>query len=420
MRFNTLQDWLSWQETLHPSEIELGLERIQQVWERLHNGAFSPSVITVAGTNGKGSCCAMLESIYRHAGYRVGCYTSPHLLKYNERIKVLGLDIDDVSLCEAFSAVDQAREHVSLTYFEFGTLAALYLFDRMQLDIVILEVGLGGRLDAVNILDADVALLTSVGIDHQDWLGDDRESIGREKAGIFRTGRTAICAEQYPPESVLSVARDIQADLLISGRDFSVARDTGSWSWHGPDDATRYSLPMPALRGSKQIDNAAAVLMVVERLSNMFPVSQAHLRQGLLDVHLGARFEVIPGRIPVILDVAHNPQAAEVLASHLREYACQGQIHAVMAMKQGKDAAAVLSVLQVLVAEWYLGTVDNPQVIPADKIASLLHKQGITTVHVEDTIIHAYDKALAAAQEGDCVLVFGSFYTVSDILAYLS
>ena len=420
MRFETLQDWLSWQETLHPSEIELGLERIRQVWERLHSGPFKPAVITVAGTNGKGSSCAMLESIYRHAGYRVGCYTSPHLLKYNERIKILGVDTDDASLCEAFAAVDQARESISLTYFEFGTLAALYLFDRRQLDIIILEVGLGGRLDAVNILDADVALLTSVGLDHQDWLGDDRGSIGREKAGIFRKGRTAICAEHYPPESVLTVARDLQADLLIAGRDFSVTRDKGSWSWRGPDKATRYSLPMPALRGNKQIDNASAVMMVIERLSNRFPVSQAHLRQGLLEVRLGARFEVLPGRIPVILDVAHNPQAAEVLASHLREYACQGQIHAVLAMKQGKDAAAVLSLLQPLVAEWYLGTVDNPQVISADTLASLLYKQGVTTVHVEDTIIDAYEKALAAAQQGDCVLVFGSFYTVSDILAYLS
>lgn len=420
MRFEKLQDWLAWQESLHPQEIELGLDRVRRVWERLETKVFTPVVVTVAGTNGKGSCSAMLESIYRAAGYRVGCYSSPHLLKYNERIKVLGSAIDDIALCEAFEAVDQAREEISLTYFEFGTLAALTLFANADLDIVILEVGLGGRLDAVNIIDADVALLTSVGLDHQDWLGDDREKIGREKAGVFRRDRPAICAEQNPPESVLAHAREIQARCLLRGQDYSLTVEKTCWSWLGPDHSSRHSLPMPALRGSKQVDNAAAVVMAIECLANRLPVSQSHLRQGLLDVRLPGRFQIIPGRIPVILDVAHNPQAAEVLSHNLREFECRGRVLAVLGMKQDKDAAAVANYLQSQVSEWYLGSVDTPLGLSADRLANGLRALGVTDLHIEGRITSAFDKAMQAAMEGDCILVFGSFYTVADILNHLS
>lgn len=420
MRFEKLQDWLNWQESLHPQEIELGLERVRLVWERLQTKPFSPVVVTVAGTNGKGSCSAMLESIYRHAGYRVGCYSSPHLLKYNERIKILGSAIDEHALCEAFEAVDQAREDISLTYFEFGTLAALTLFANADLDVVILEVGLGGRLDAVNIMDADVALLTSVGLDHQDWLGDDREKIGREKAGVFRQGRPAICAEQNPPESVLAYAKQIQARCLVRGQDYSLTREDTSWSWQGPDHSSRHSLPTPALRGSKQIDNAAAVLMVIESLASRLPVSQSHLRQGLLDVRLPGRFQIIPGRVTVILDVAHNPQAAVVLSQNLREFGCRGRILAVLGMKQDKDAAAVADCLKSQISKWYLGSLDTPQGLKADGLARGLRGLGISDLHIEDRIDGAFDKAMQAAAEGDCILVLGSFYTVADILVHLS
>jgi dihydrofolate synthase/folylpolyglutamate synthase len=269
-------------------------------------------------------------------------------------------------------------------------------------------------------VDADVALLTSVGLDHQDWLGNDREKIGREKAGVFRPGRPAICAEQNPPDSVLAYAKEIQARCLLRDQDYSLTQAQACWSWQGPDNVSRYSLPMPALRGGKQVDNAAAVVMVIESLSDRLPVSQTHLRQGLLDVRLPGRFQVVAGRIPVILDVAHNPQAAEVLSHTLREFACHGRVLAVLGMKQDKDAAVVARYLQSQVAEWYLGPLDTPLGLSADTLASKLQSQGISGLHIEDTITSAFDQAMTAAREGDCILVFGSFYTVAEILAHLS
>lgn len=420
MRFETLQEWLRWQESLHPQEIELGLERVHLVWGRCQKTHWIPAVVTVAGTNGKGSCSAMLESIYRKAGYRVGCYSSPHLLNYNERIKILGVNIEDQKLCEAFERIDQARGDISLTYFEFATLAALLLFAGTDLDVVILEVGLGGRLDAVNIIDADVALLTSVGIDHQEWLGNDREEIGREKAGIFRQDRPAICAEQYPPDSVLAYALEIQAKCMVSGQDYSYRREQTSWSWYGPDHLSRHSLPMPALRGSQQLENAAAVVMAIESLADRLPVSQSHLRQGLLDVCLPGRFQVIAGRIPVILDVAHNPAAAQVLSTHLREFECHGRILAVLGIKSDKDVLEVARILQSQVEEWYLAPLDNQHNETASMHADKLKELDISVLHVENSITGAFSKAMDAAQDGDCILAFGSFYTVATMMTYLS
>jgi dihydrofolate synthase/folylpolyglutamate synthase len=398
----------------------MGLERIRQVWQRLCPQTLEPVVISVAGTNGKGSCSAMLESIYRHAGYNVGCYTSPHLLRYNERIRIRGEEVQDLTLCQAFEAVDQARADTSLTYFEFGTLAALYLFSQAGLDLVILEVGLGGRLDAVNIIDADVALLTSVGLDHQDWLGHDRDTIGLEKAGIFRQGRPAICAEADPPASVLAYAQQHGVPTRVFTQAFSITVEQGSWSWHGPDHQSRYSLPMPALRGRKQVQNAAAVIMVVESLSRDLPVSQDHLRQGLLDVSLPGRFQVIAGRVPIILDVAHNAQAAEVLLENLQAYACQGHIHAVLGMLHDKDAGAVAGLLDAVVYRWQLGGISASRGQVAEQLAQQLLTVGVTNYELNQDVIQAFEHALAASREGDCILVFGSFYTVADIMRQLS
>ncbi len=398
----------------------MGLERILQVWQRLYSGPFRPIVISVAGTNGKGSCCAMLESIYRHAGYRVGSYSSPHLLHYNERIQMDGEMVEDLALCEAFEAVDQARVEISLTYFEFGTLAALYLFSRADLDVVILEVGLGGRLDAVNIIDADVALLTSVGLDHQDWLGHDRDTIGLEKAGIFRQGKPAVCAEAEPPTSVLAYAQSNAVPTLVYGQDFRLTQAQGTWSWFGPDNQSRNSLPMPVLRGPKQLQNAAAVIMVLQTLSRQLPVSQDHLRQGLLDVRLPGRFQVIAGNVPIILDVAHNPQAVAVLYDNLQAYACQGRIFAVLGMLQDKDAGAVAGLLDSIVYQWQLCGISAARGQDAGQLGQQLQAAGVTNYELNQDAVAAFERACAQAAEGDCILVFGSFYIVADVLRQLS
>jgi dihydrofolate synthase/folylpolyglutamate synthase len=316
----TLAAWLAYLETLHPKSIAMGLDRVRAVHARL-DAAIRCPVITVAGTNGKGSTCAFLDAILRSAGYRVGLYTSPHLREYNERVRIAGTNATDANLIEAFNAVEDARlatgdaprPPVTLTYFEFGTLAALWLFARANLDALILEVGLGGRLDAVNIVDADVAILTSVAIDHIDYLGPTREDIGREKAGIFRAGRPALCAEPDPPASVAATAKSIGADLLRIGQDYGYVDEGSQWRYRGLR-GERYGLPFPALRGAYQLANAATALAALDCLHRQLPVSSGAVREGLLTVALPGRFQVLPGRPATVLDVAHNPHAARALA----------------------------------------------------------------------------------------------------------
>lgn len=419
MHFSNLQSWLDWQETLHPNEIELGLERIQQVWHSLYPTEFKPVVITVAGTNGKGSSCAMLESIYLASGYQVGCYTSPHFLRYTERIRLQGKEIDAPVLCEAFEAVDQARGEQSLTYFEFGTLAALWLFAQADLDVVILEVGLGGRLDAVNIMDADVALLTSVGLDHMDWLGYDRETIGLEKAGIFRSGRPAVCAESVPPQSVLKYAEETGAICLIQDRDFSVTQGDTGWSWHGPDDQARHSLLAPALRGDIQIRNASAVLMVLQSLADRLPVNQAHLRQGLLAATIPGRFQVVAGDVPIILDVAHNPDAARVLRANLMERHCQGKTYAVCGMLADKDSRSVIEVMADMITAWYVVSVAGARGASAEQLTEQIETLAMNNIHLSVNVSEAIEQARKQTQPGDQIIVFGSFYVVADALKML-
>lgn len=427
MRFDTLQQWLTWQEGLHPQEIELGLERIHTVWRQLAGtGPLAHSaVITVAGTNGKGSCVAMLDAILRAAGYRVGTYTSPHLLRYNERIRIDGEEVGDAQLCEAFSRIDEARGETSLTYFEFGTLAALELFRQAQPDVILLEVGLGGRLDAVNIIDADVALLTSVGIDHVEWLGKDREDIGREKAGIFRGGRAAVCGDPAPPASVLDVAERLGTQLYCLGKEYGYNRQQNGWQWWG-GEGRRNALPLPALGGEIQLQNAASVLMVLQLLQERLPVNQEAIRRGLQQVKLQGRFQVLPGPVTLILDVTHNADGARVLAHNLRAHACGGRTLAVVAMLQDKDAQQVAVEMQGVVDCWFVAGLEVSRGQTAAMLATRLRagaaglQRGMDPVTLVecDTVAEACHQALQEAHEGDRIVVFGSFYTVAEALCY--
>jgi len=416
MRFDSLADWLAWQETLHPNVIDMGLERVAFVARSMGLGRPATTVITVAGTNGKGSCVALLESMLGAAGYRVGVYSSPHLLRYNERVRVYGQEAGDAALCAAFEYIDQARGATSLTYFEFGTLAALALFAQADLDVAVLEVGLGGRLDAVNIVDADVALITSVGIDHVEWLGPDRESIGREKAGILRPATPAVYGEADPPRSVLALAEDLAAPMHCLERDYRYSPADDSWGWRS--DAYSYTgLPLPNLPGVFQLQNAAAVLMVLELLAPRLPVTVEAVHTGLLTARLPGRFQVLPGRVEWILDVAHNPHAARALAEALRQRPCAGRTHLVLAMLADKDAASVCNALRPVVAVWYCAGLTGAR---GQSGAQLAARAGLAgpemTLHADVALACAH--AAATARPGDRIVVCGSFHTVSEALQY--
>jgi dihydrofolate synthase/folylpolyglutamate synthase len=416
MRFPTLEAWLGWQETLHPSAIDLGLERPGRVLKALGLAQHKHLLITVAGTNGKGSSVAMLEAILRAAGYRVGCYTSPHLLRYNERVRIDGQPVDDQELCAAFERIDQARGDTSITYFEFGTLAAFDIFQRAALDVAILEVGMGGRLDAVNLLDADVALITAIDIDHCDWLGDDRESIGREKAGIMRQGRPVVCSDPRPPQSIIALASELGAELFLLGRDFGFESHDGRWRWWGGSGSYQ-GLPIPALQGRFQLRNAAGVLMALACVQERLPVTVQPIIAGLNAVRLPGRFQIIPGDVTRILDVAHNPQAAVELAANLAATRCTGSTYAVIAMLADKDIASVVRAMQGEVDHWFVAGLDVPRGASAGQLAEILRQAGIGQITVCQRPGEAYAWALAQARAGDRLVIFGSFYTVADMLA---
>lgn len=419
MRFDRLGDWLSWQEGLHPRPIELGLERVREVADRLGHRGFPSPIISVAGTNGKGSCVAMLDSIFRAGGYRTGTYTSPHLRRYNERIRIDGQEIDDDALCRAFARVDQARGNISLTYFEFGTLAALEVFAPRQPDVLILEVGLGGRLDAVNILDPDVALISSIGLDHTDWLGPDLESIAREKAGILRPERPAVLGMKEVPSSLLHEAARLGAISFRAGVDFSHQQLGNGWNWQGPQRG-RYGLPLPALRGRFQLDNAAAVLMAIELLQESLPLSQQAIREGLEGVRLPGRFQLIPGDISLILDVAHNPQAIESLAETLRLHQTQGKTHAVYAALKDKDILGALPFLADQIASWHLPQLQGDRALSLDKLGSMVTEATKSkTVRTYASVAEAFAGAHLEAGKGDRILVFGSFLTVAGVMSLI-
>ena len=405
----TLAEWLGYIERQHPKSIALGLDRVFQVHSHMGMRIDCP-VITVAGTNGKGSTCAMLESILRAAGYRTGLYTSPHLLRYNERVRVAGVEATDAALAESFAAVEAARGEVALTYFEFGTLAALYRFSRERIEAAILEVGLGGRLDAVNIVDPDCAVLTSVGIDHVEYLGATREEIGREKAGIFRCGRPAVIADPDPPRSVLDAA----GDKLFLGKDFGYQVQPGQWTYWGPG-GRRGGLAYPALRGRIQLANAAAAICALGTLE--LGVAMQDVRRGLAEVEIPGRFQVLPGRPQVILDVAHNAQAAKVLAQNLADAGFAPETIAVCGMLRDKDIGAVLRELAPRVTRWHLASLPGPRGARALEIAAYLPAE---QKELFDSPAAAFAAAKARAGEGDKIVVFGSFLTVAEVMAWLN
>lgn len=414
-KLETLSDWLSYLEQLHPKTIELGLERVALVKDSLGLTPACP-IITVAGTNGKGSTCAMLEAVLSDAGYRVGCYTSPHLLRYNERVRVNREEITDAELCSAFAAVDQGRGETALTYFEFGTLAAVWHFKQTKVDVMILEVGLGGRLDAVNVFDADCAIITSIDMDHMDYLGDTREAIGFEKAGIARKGKPVICAEPDMPASISDYAAKKGALLYQIGRDFSYGRMASQWHFEGPHGA-RHALPYPALRGAFQLGNAAACLAALDEFKDKLPVTANNIRNGLLDTRLMGRFQVLPGHPATILDVAHNPHAAAALADNLKNMPCSGKTIAVFAMLADKDIAGVVNALKHRIDAWLLADIKEKRGATANDLHQILVAEGVGQ-HAElfENVAAAYQRACILASENDRIVVFGSFYTVADTL----
>jgi len=415
----TLAQWLAFIERQHPQSIALGLDRVRAALERLRLRVACP-VITVAGTNGKGSVCAMLECILGASGRRVGLYTSPHLLRYNERVRIGGVELEDEALAAAFEAVERARGEIALTYFEFGTLAALWLFAREALDALVLEVGLGGRLDAVNAVDADCAVITGIDLDHQDYLGGDRESIGREKAGIFRAGRPAIVADPAPPASVLEEAERVDCRLLLLDRDFGYRVHEAQWDYWGPGGG-RPSLAHPALRGPRQLRNAAAALAALDALRDRLPVAMQDVRRGLAEVVLPGRFQALPGRPQVILDVAHNPEAARVLADNLGASGFAPETIAVFGMLRDKDIVGAVRAIAPRITRWHLATLGGARGASAAELAAALRVAGVTAPHTEhDSLAAAWTAARDEAGENDKIVAFGSFLTVAEVMQCLA
>ena len=417
--FTNLDEWLSHLETAHPVGIDMGLARITRVKESL-GLQFSCPVITVGGTNGKGSTCAFLESILLAAGYKVACHTSPHLLRFNERARINGADVGDADLLNAFERVEQARCRLSnpptLTYFEFTTLAIMDLFANARIDAVILEVGMGGRLDAVNIVDADCAIVTSIDLDHMAYLGNTREAIAFEKAGIFRPKAIAICGDPMPPASLINHAKEIGADLWLMGKDYSFTGDQQQWGWSGR--GKRFSgLGYPALRGANQLLNASAVIAALMALHDRLPVSAQDIRNGLALVELPGRFQVLPGRPTVVLDVAHNPHAAATLAQSIEAMAYHPYTYAVFGAMADKDIEGVLKPMLDIVDYWYCTDLPTPRAASAHDLVKrlqALNKEALVFPNPGA----AYQAALDKAGEGDRITVFGSFYTVAGVMAY--
>ncbi len=420
----TLADWLTHCEQLHPkgvNGIELGLDRIRTVAQRLAL-KFDCPVFTVAGTNGKGSTCAMLESILLQAGYSVGVFSSPHLVHFEERLRIGGEAVDGNRLVAAFRDVEVARTQpgaeVQLTYFEFTTLGILLEMSRSRLDAVVLEVGLGGRLDAVNLIDTDCAIITSIDLDHTELLGTDRESIGREKAGIVRTGKPVVVSDPVPPQSVVDHAMEVGADLWRVGRDFNTSGDKQQWGWSGR--GRRYSgLAYPALRGANQLLNAGGVLAALEAMREQLPVTAQAIRNGLAFVELPGRFQIVPGQPALVLDVAHNPHSVAALALNLDAMGFFPATHAVFGAMADKDLAPMLAKVAPVIDHWYLTDLPTPRAATAEaleqKLASLAGRKAAVAGQFASPQA-ALDAAVAAADPADRIVVFGSFYTVGGVL----
>jgi dihydrofolate synthase/folylpolyglutamate synthase len=419
--YTRLEDWLDWQQRLHPVTIDLGLERVRRVLARTGWQRPAVPVITVGGTNGKGSCVALIDAILRAAGRRVATFTSPHLVDYRERLRVDGEPVSEASLIAAFERIDAARGRDSLTFFEFNTLAALLVFETARPDAIVLEVGLGGRLDAVNLVDADVAVVVSVGLDHTDWLGPDVESIAREKAGIFRAGRPAIYGGTAPPQALLEAARSLGARLCVRGRDFDgEPRTEDTWDFVRSGQVRWDALPRPALAGAVQVSNAATALMALELLAPRLPLDRAAIARGLATASIAGRFQRVadPQGFTWIFDVAHNPDAAHVLAANLRDSRDGGRTLAVCGMLGDKDVAGVLRVLRDEVDAWIAVTPEGPRAL-ADR--DLVHRAATIGVEMRPggDVASALAQAAREARAGDRVVVLGSFHTVGPALKAL-
>lgn len=417
MSRRTLEQWLEYQQQLHHAEIELGLGRIASVWKKLHPDPIDATVITVSGTNGKGSTVAYLEAILIAAGYSVGAYTSPHLVRYNERMRINGQDATDDAICAVFEQIEDARDDIPLTYFEFGTLAALLLFEMEDVNVMVLEVGLGGRLDATNLVDADGVIVTSIGLDHLDWLGSDINQIAREKAGIMRPAKPAVIAQANTPSSLFEHAIEIGAQLIVSGKDYHINHTPHSWSWRSA--SIRYNnLPVPQLPGSHQLDNAAAAIALLQNMS--LQVDEASIHTGLSNARVQARFQVLQYAPRVVLDVAHNREAAEVLSQTL---ASNHDVHrwvAVMSMFADKPIGAVVAELDEQVDAWYIYPLASARAISLDELEKRMLAAGIHgSVHREADFDQAYQQAYAMLGEHDGLIIFGSFEVAGEAIEKL-
>ena len=418
-RFTSLAEWLAWFETLHPKKIDMNLDRIRVIVDAL--GLLPPryTVITVGGTNGKGSCVAILESIYRAAGYRVGAFTSPHLVRFNERIRFDGRDAADEELVELFESIEASLGEVTLSYFEASAVAALLFFERRRADVAVLEVGMGGRLDAVNVLDADAALIASVDLDHTAWLGPDREAIGREKAGIMRPGRPVVVGDPDPPHSLAARAEEIGARLLAIGRDFRAVQQEHGWRFEGPDGSRRETLPFVPFGGDVQAANMAACVALVDALRDTVPVSEDALRAGLASARLRGRIERhVRDGVEWVFDVAHNPSAARVLRQALDAQPASRTL-AVFAAMEDKDLDGVLAPFAGIVDRWHVSRPDSERGAPLASVAKVLEALGASEPVLHADVAAACRAAAAEARPGDRVLVFGSFYTVGPALESL-
>lgn len=399
--------------------IQLGLERVVQVWHAL-GGKQPPVTILVGGTNGKGSCCALLDSILRSAGYQVGLYTSPHLLSFRERIRIDGVMVSDEALGATFQRIARTQGAEALTQFELDTLVAIEIMNEANIDVAILEVGMGGRLDAVNIIDADAALVTNIDLDHQEWLGETREVIALEKAGIYRTGCPAVLGDPQVPASLLRYAEEQGVNLCCQGRDFRFSVGENSWDWQGRDGMLE-GLPFPALQGRHQFLNAAAVLQLLQLMNERLPIAETAIRQGLEKVVLPGRFQFIPGQPAVLIDVAHNPQAVRALAEYLRETFPGRRIRAIFAIMRDKDIAKVVQGIADLVSAWYLAPLAIPRAATVTELLPLITELTAAPVnHSFANVTEAYMAAQQDAADADLIVVFGSFFLVAEFLAQLS
>ncbi len=417
----TLADWLAHCQRLHPVEIDMTLDRCRTVVERL-GLEFRTTLIAVAGTNGKGSTCAMLEAIALAAGYRVGLYSKPHLVHFEERCRVGGVQVEAAALLPHFEAVEQARGGIGLTWFEFTTLVIARLLASIELDLVILEVGMGGRLDAVNVFDADCAVITSIDVDHAAFLGPDRETIAIEKAGVLRPGRPAIVSDPVPPASLLARAAEVGAELRLLGRDFHFSGDRQQWNWSGR--SMRFNaLAYPALRGANQLLNAAGVLAVFEALRDRLPISAQAVRQGFAGVDLAGRFQIVPGQPTLVLDVAHNPHAVAALATNLDQMSFHPRTHAVYGAMADKDLEAILRRIAPQIDAWHFTDLPVARALPASELAALFRRLELRGPGPEPVVVEthatpaaALAAALASADPADRIIVFGSFHTVGGVL----